>query len=321
MSNVLEGRLDSVNLDKISASKISLRPPKTDDDAFKQLLQSVKDRGVIKPIVINDNGDGTFTLIDGLQRYTAACMARADDPSNPLRKNIDAKIVKIDQEDELIIQIIANNNTVKTRPAEYAKNIVRILAANPNLNQQELAERLSISFGSLQNFLRLNALAEPIKELVDNNDLRVTNAYHLAKLPVTEQMEYLDAAMVDSPEVFIPKIADALKRLKAVHKGEDIVGPTPRVRKLPEIREVYEGKLEELKNQTPGNENPVLQAQVDILAWAIKLDAESVQTWKKDNDDRIRTKAEASLKKNNERETDAKAKSEAAKAKLAAMSV
>jgi ParB family chromosome partitioning protein len=309
-------KLDHVSIIKVQPNKVALRPAKTDDDSFVELLNSVRTKGVMKPILVSDNGDGTYTLIDGLQRFTAAQIVMKESPT---RNTIPVHIVKADTEEQLVLQILLNNNSVKTRPVEYASGIQRILTADPSLTQSDLAEKLCISLPTLQNFLRLKNLADPIKELVDSNKLKVTNAYVLAKLDNhEEQMAFLEDAISESPEAFVPKITERIKELKKINAGnkEAATGPALRTRRMPEVRDRYYQAAKELE----ANPNdPVAQGFCQAIAWVLHQDEESVKKWKEET-------AEREMKKAKEAEATAKKKSEeaqkladAARAKMASI--
>jgi len=309
MSNsVVEGTLGDVRLDSISANKISLRPPKTDDPQFQDLLNSVRSRGVLKPILVSDNGNGTYTLIDGLQRFTAAQMVNKEQPT---RNTIKANIVQVDSDTELELQIILNNNTVKTRPVEYAKGILRILQANPDMRQSELAEKLSISIPTMQNYLRLSKLREPIQELVNQGKMRVTNAYQLAKLPDDEQEVYLDDSMIDDPNTFISKVEARLKQIKEAKANQpEPVGPPIKIRRMPEVRDRYTALI----NSNPSGNDLVV---ANTLAWVLSQDPESVSAWKVEQEERDKKKAETELLKANKKREEAEKEAEKARAALA----
>jgi len=312
----MESTLKRIPLGQIKVNEVALRPAKIKDKAFQDLLLSVEAQGVIKPILVNDNGDGSYTLIDGLQRFTAAKMVREKNANAPVE--IDAKVVKVNSEKELGLQIILNNNTIKTRPVEFADGIMRVLAHNPQLNQADLATQLGMSQPTLSNMLKLSKLAAPIQELVNDGSIRVTNAYLLARLDQDVQEQFLEAAQTDSPEVFTTKIKEfekAERAKKANLPAPD--GPSPVLRKRPEIQASYET----LKATTSNQSNPSREdlIKLETLAWCLKLDPSSVQEWKDAKEKSEKEKAEKTLKAQQDREADAKKKSDEARAKLAAI--
>lgn len=279
MGSEVKGRLDRIKLTAIGASPIALRDPKTDDPKFKELAVSVEKDGVLKPILVNDNGDGSYTLVDGLQRYTAAKMVFEKDTT---RDTIPANIISVDSERELEIQIMLNNNTVRTTPSEFAKGLQRVLTNNPGMTAAQLAERIGVSIATVINTLNLTNIHPDIKDLVDKGEMRVTNAYQLGKLNHEDQLKYLDEALTDSPEIFTPKVAARLKEIREAAKGNksEPSGPPMRVRKMPEVRERYESL------STNNNLSPNEIGQLNALAWVLNQDPESKAAWEKETKER-----------------------------------
>lgn len=302
-----------IQLKAISPKTGALRGAKVEDDDFKNLLASVRKEGVLKPILVNDNGDGTYTLVDGLQRFTAASMVLAENSNAP--DSIDAKVIKTSSENELALQIMLNSNTVKTRPVEYAEGIMRILAHHPEMTQAEIADRLAMSQPKLSMLLKLTNLAGPIKQLVDKGDIKVTNAYVLAKLDQDDQDQFIEAAMTDSPEVFTPKINEFIKKQRAARTGQTApTGPEPKVRRKTELVD----KFTNLQTQASNNpDDPVLSAQVNLLAWVIQQDEDSVSAWKSEQAKQETEKNKKVIEAAEKKAAEAKKAAEEARKKMA----
>jgi ParB/RepB/Spo0J family partition protein len=296
-----------VSLDKIQENPVALRQVDRSSEAYLELVESVKVRGVLNPInvrkVKSDNGDEVYGLVDGLHRTSAARDAGL--------AAIPAQIIDMDDAEVLEAQIIANVHKIETKPAQYSKQLIRILNQNPLMTLNELATKLGKSHAWLNTRLSLNKLNEKIQGLVDEGKVNLTNAYALSKLPEEEQVSFLDNAMTMGPNEFVPTVNNRVKELKDSKKQGRAAGaaefvPAAYLQKASTIKEelaspkVLLSLLHKLNVKT--REDAVKLA----LEWVLHLDADSVEV--------ARQKWEAARK---ERE-DAKARRQAEKQKDAA---
>jgi ParB/RepB/Spo0J family partition protein len=281
-------RLDNIPLSLIVKSDSALRGVQRQTEPYQLLLQSVKQRGVLNSITVREEKDpitGTikYMLIDGLQRLTAAT-----DAGLP---NIPCNIVSMDDAELLEAQLITNLQKIQTKPAEVSKHLLRMLARNPFLTKAQLAERVCQSATWVDERLALNDLVEGAKDLVNNGQIHLTNAYMLAKLPVEEQAAFVDDAMTESPKTFVPKMKERIKQLKeAARTGKDAseIGFTPvmHLQKMSVIKEELEkGAIAEALVEKLGVTNPVDAFKL-ALKWALNYDPVSQEEQKKLHEER-----------------------------------
>jgi ParB/RepB/Spo0J family partition protein len=308
--------VEVVPLNLIKANDIALRSAKVEEKSFAELKQSIKDRGVLKPVLLNRNEDGTFTLIDGLQRFTAAQQIASENPDAP--KTINAAVCQVESEEQLIFQIIANNNSVKTRPSEYAEAILRITMGDPTTTQAEIAERLSMSQATVSNMLNLTKLDPAIKKLVDDGSIPVTNAYALTRVPKEYHASFLEDAQLKNPGDFATAVSEFNKQLKAAKEGKPApTGPTAKLRKAPEIISRYETLTSSIANNE--NPDPVVLAEIRTLAWCIQQDEASVLAWKQAKDAKEAERIAKESAAANEKAAAAAKAADEARAKMAAV--
>jgi ParB/RepB/Spo0J family partition protein len=215
---------------------------------YLELVDSVRKRGIMNPILVREikdpNGGGKlYGLIDGLHRFNAAMDAGLE--------VIPAQIGSLEEGDLLEAQILANVHRIETKAAQYSKALVKILGSNPTLTISELAGRLSRSPKWLTERLGLVKLDTEIQKLVDSNELGLTNAYALAKLPVEKQKELLQQAIAKSPAEFVAQ-ADNVRREvnKAKREGRPAVAVFEPDRAAPEARP-HQGRAADRQRQ-PG---------------------------------------------------------------------
>jgi ParB/RepB/Spo0J family partition protein len=234
-----------IPVSRIRKSEVALRGVQRQSEKYQLLLDSVKKRGVLQSLLVREQVDpetGTtfYGLIDGLQRYTAACDAGVED--------VPANVVTMDDAEALEVQLITNLNRIETKPADVSKHLLRILSRNPFMTKQQLAERCSQSLTWVDQRLSIDNLKDEIKQLINEGKIHLTNAYALSKIDPEEQMAHVEAAMTESPKTFVPRMKQRAKEIRDAHKsGKDAspAGFTPvqHLQKVSDVKKELEGGL------------------------------------------------------------------------------
>jgi len=137
------------------------------DDSLKELAASIKERGVLQPIIVSRVGDGTFRLVTGERRWRAAALAGL--------KKIPALIKNVASRDSLEIALIENIQREDLNPIETAEAFRR-LVTDFKLSQEELSDRVGKDRATISNYLRLLKLPEEIKSLIYSGSLSIGHA-------------------------------------------------------------------------------------------------------------------------------------------------
>lgn len=295
--------LEHVKLERIRENPAALREVKRDSEKYLELVDSVKAKGILNPplgrkCIDPETNEEYIGLIDGLHRFSAAKDAGLTE--------MPMLIKDMDEVGVLEAQLAANLFKIETKPAEYAKQLNRLLALDPFLSMANLAERLTVSTSWLSERLGLVKLTEKIAALVDNGDICVSNANHLAKLPPEEQENFADRAQTDSPQKFIPEVQSRLTEIRAAKREgrnaspEEFV-PNPRMRKLAQIKS-------ELVNQEVGkvicNKFSLGTAEEGFamaMKWLLQVDPDSIELGKAEWEQRKAEMVEAKAKRDAER--------------------
>lgn len=135
--------------------------------ALKELSASIKEKGVLQPIIVSRTGDGTFHLIAGERRWRAAILAGL--------KKIPALIKNVASKDSLEIALIENIQREDLNPIETAEAFNR-LARDFNLTQDELADKVGKERATVANYMRLLKLPDEIKDLIYAGTLTMGHA-------------------------------------------------------------------------------------------------------------------------------------------------
>ena len=176
---------EEMSLDKISANPNQPRK-NFDEQAMKELADSILKHGVIMPIVVNDNGDGTYMIIAGERRFRACKLAG--------RNTIPVVIRKYSAREIKEISLIENLQREDLNPIEAA-TAMKQLMLEYKLTQDELAERIGKSRPAVANTLRLLNLAPDVMSLVAEGKLSAGHARTLVPLPAEAQMQVAGEAV------------------------------------------------------------------------------------------------------------------------------
>ncbi len=137
------------------------------DDSLKELAASIKEKGVIQPVIVSRVGDGTFRLVTGERRWRATALAGL--------KKIPALIKNMASRDSLEIALIENIQREDLNPIETAEAFSRLIT-DFNLTQEDLSEKVGKDRATIANYLRLLKLPEEIKPLIYNGSLSTGHA-------------------------------------------------------------------------------------------------------------------------------------------------
>lgn len=157
-----------------------------DEQALKELSDSIKKHGVIMPIVVNDEGDGSYMIIAGERRYRACKLAGVTSIPVVIRKYTAREIKEI--------SLIENLQREDLNPIEAA-TAMKQLMVDYKLTQDELAERIGKSRPAIANTLRLLNLCPEVTGLVSDGKLSAGHARTLIVLPAEEQVRFANEAV------------------------------------------------------------------------------------------------------------------------------
>ncbi len=157
-----------------------------DEQAMQELAASIKKHGVIMPIVVNDNGDGTYMVIAGERRFRASKMAG--------KTTIPVVVRKYSAREIKEISLIENLQREDLNPIEAA-TAMKQLMIDYKLTQDELAERIGKSRPAVANTLRLLNLCPEVMALVADGKLSAGHARTIVPLPVEDQIAFANEAV------------------------------------------------------------------------------------------------------------------------------
>lgn len=144
------------------------QPRKTFRDAsLNELATSIKEKGVLQPIIVSRLGDGSFKIIAGERRWRASQLAGL--------KKIPAIVKDVASRDSLEIALIENIQREDLNPIETAEAFHKLMK-DFNLTQEELSEKVGKERATVANYLRLLKLPEEIKSLISDGSISMGHA-------------------------------------------------------------------------------------------------------------------------------------------------
>ena len=146
-----------------------------DEDALEELSQSIKEHGVLQPILVRPQIYGGYQIVAGERRYRASRMAGLTE--------IPAIIKELSDSETMQIALIENLQRRDLSDLEEAKGY-QTLMDEYGFSQEEVARTVGKSRSAVANTLRLLGLPDDVKELLDQGKL---SAGHARALLVVEQ--------------------------------------------------------------------------------------------------------------------------------------
>ncbi|HEX9135501.1 MAG TPA: ParB/RepB/Spo0J family partition protein [Nitrospirota bacterium] len=171
--------INEIELDKIVPNEY--QPRKVfNDEKMKELAASIKEQGVIQPVIVHRAGSG-YQLIAGERRWRASRLAGL--------KTIPALVKEATKRELLEMALIENIQREDLNPLEAAEAYKR-LQDEFKLTQEDLAKRVGKERSTVTNFLRLLGLPKEIKQELATGALSMGHAKALLSLErVRDQMK------------------------------------------------------------------------------------------------------------------------------------
>lgn len=226
------------------------------DEDMDQLVQSVKERGVITPVTLRQKEDGRYELVSGHRRRKACELAGIT--------TIPAEIKELDRDSAIILMVESNLQRSTILPSEKAFSYKMRLEAMSRQGERRdltcgpvghksrdvLAENGNDSARQIQRYIRLTQLIPSILQMVDEGKIAFRPAVELSYLTAGEQKVLADAmACADAT----PSLAQAIKMKEFSKNGklspeviESIMGE-----EKPNQKEKYTFRAERLRPLIP----------------------------------------------------------------------
>ena len=159
-------RAGSSGLREVPVDSIRPNPwqPRTnfDDEELQELAQSIREHGVLQPVLVSQQTDGSFQLITGERRWRAVQLAGL--------ATVPAMVKEATPRASLELALVENIQRRDLNPLEEAQAF-RQLIEEHGLTQEQLGQRIGKSRVTITNTLRLLHLPDPVREALANGSI------------------------------------------------------------------------------------------------------------------------------------------------------
>lgn len=201
-----------------------------DEDALQELADSIKQFGVLQPIVVQDRKDH-YEIIAGERRWRAAKIAGL--------KEVPVIIKNLTEKEIVEIALIENIQRENLNPIEEAQAYKRLLTEF-SLKQDEVAERVSKSRTAVTNSMRLLKLCDEVQQMVIDEMLTTGHARALLAIDNAEE-QYALAQKVFDEKLSVRDIEKLVKNLNKPAKPKKVDDKT--------LELIYQDIAEKLKQR------------------------------------------------------------------------
>ena len=194
------------------------------DEDMDQLVESIKERGIITPVTLRQKPDGRYEIVSGHRRTKACELAGL--------ATVKAEIKELSRDEAIILMVESNLQRTTILPSEKAFSYkMRLEAMNrqgqrtdltsrPVVEKLDSAESVGTAQGDsgrqVQRYIRLTHLIPPLLDLVDSGKIAFRPAVELSYLTEEEQNSLLDSI---NSEQSTPSLAQALKMKEFSQNG------------------------------------------------------------------------------------------------------
>ncbi len=202
-----QDKLTFLAVDQIQRGKYQPRR-EIDPQALEELANSIRSQGILQPLIVRPVGD-KYEIIAGERRWRAAQLADLTE--------IPVIIRHIPDEAASAIALIENIQRENLNPIEEALAFQRLMGEF-SMTHQQIADAVGKSRVTITNLLRLLALPEEVKVMLDHGLLEMGHARTLITLPSAVQLEA--AQMIVNRKLSVRETENLVRRLQAPTASE-----------------------------------------------------------------------------------------------------
>ncbi len=222
-----EGGITVVKLTKIEPNREQPRK-NFNEDALQELADSIKEKGVLQPLLVQDRKDH-YEIIAGERRWRAAKLAGL--------KEIPVIIKNYSEQEIVEISLIENIQREELNPIEEAMAYKRLLEEF-HMKQDEVADRVSKSRSAVTNSVRLLKLCKEVREMLVDEQL--TTGHARALLAIEDPVrQYEVAQQIFDQKLSVRDVEKLVKNLDKPQKKKKLDDET--------LKLIYQNMEEKLK--------------------------------------------------------------------------
>lgn len=207
---------DSVTMVKVTLLEPNREQPRSifDDDKLTELADSIKENGVLQPILARPLENGGYQIVAGERRWRASRLAGLTE--------VPVYIKELDDRQTMQMALIENIQRQDLSPVEEAKAYKNLMDSY-DMTQQQVAQAVGKSRSAVANSLRLLELEDNVRGMVDKGEISFGHAKVLSGLTKDKQSEF--AKKVQNEGLSVRQLEEALveaERLSARQNEADM---------------------------------------------------------------------------------------------------
>ena len=181
-----------------------------DEEELQALADSIAEHGIVQPLAVRDEGNGYYMIIAGERRWRAARLAGLDE--------VPVVVLEADDRTVMELALVENLQRQDLNPMEEAEGY-RVLMEEYGLTQEQTAERVGKSRPAVANALRLLALPDEVRELVESGALSAGHARAILSLS-SEKLQKAAAQKILALRLSVRQAEAMCKRMSAETKSK-----------------------------------------------------------------------------------------------------
>lgn len=175
-----------------------------DQDALEELAESIKQQGIMQPIVVRPIGEGRYEIIAGERRWRASQLAGLD--------RVPALVRDVPDEAAVAMALIENIQRENLNAMEEALALQR-LQEEFELTQGEVAQAVGKSRTTVTNLLRLINLTTEVRTMLEHGDLEMGHGRAMLTLDPEQQVQV--ARQVEAKSLSVRQTESLVRKLQA----------------------------------------------------------------------------------------------------------
>lgn len=174
-----------------------------DERALKELAVSIKEHGVIQPIIVRNVANGKYEIIAGERRYKASALAGLT--------KIPAIVRNLDDKESSKVALLENLQRKNLNPIEEARTYQKILEID-QMTQEELAKTMGKSQSAVANKLRLLSLPEEVQKALLKEQISERHARALINIPDAKKQKEMLKKIIDN-KMSVRSVEEEIKKM------------------------------------------------------------------------------------------------------------
>lgn len=161
-----------------------------ENEQMDELVSSIKERGILSPILVRERDNGEYEIISGHRRKYAAMLAGLD--------TVPILIKNMSDDDAIVVMVDSNIQREEILPSEKAfafkmkRDAISHQGKNGNLSRDIVGKESGVGGRQVSRYIKLTNLIPELLDLVDEKKITITLAVEIADLSESEQQDVLD---------------------------------------------------------------------------------------------------------------------------------